>query len=95
MSCNFQFSAIENLHLQETFFKITHQLYAVVFHVHLKIRDVVLAIYVYVIAPPSTTYINRPFVLSHERKLIFNWQLMHPPAYTYSQHNISDVKLHM
>ena len=51
MSCNFQFSAIENLHLQETFFKITYQLYAVVFHVHLKIRDVVLAIYVYVIVP--------------------------------------------
>ena len=33
-------------------------------------------------------YINRPFVLSHTQKTHFNWQLMHPVTYTYSQHNI-------
>ena len=29
-------------------------------------------------------YVNRPFVLSHARKLIFNWWLMHP-LYVYVQ----------
>ena len=34
-------------------------------------------------SPPSTTYIDHLFVLSHSQKFIFKC-LMHPPMYTYS-----------